>query len=82
MTRPDYPQEGERGREARRLLSGLRGKDKSGDDDAPAVQARNAGLGARAEAAIDAENARPFGLNIAAQVIASRVDGTEYQRRH
>jgi hypothetical protein len=88
VTRPDRTEEGARGREARRLLNGLRGSDKSGGDRAPAVQARNAGLNSREEDALDHENGRPFGLNMTASAIADRVNGDpaaardEYLKRH
>jgi hypothetical protein len=82
MTRAGHPREGKRGQEAQRLKSALWGKDKAGDDKSPAVDASNAGLSRREEIALNRENGRPFGLNMTAQTIRGRVNGSEYDRRH
>lgn len=90
MSRRWPVQKDARGEEAERLVQALRGKDKAGDDNAPAIdQHKNAGLSRREEIALANENDRPFGLNIAADTIHSRVVGDDrlptrstYLKRH
>jgi len=89
MTRADHPREGERGKVAGRLRGALRGKDRTGDDQSPAIRAENAGFNRREEIALDNENGRPFGLNIAGHAVHDRAAGDpdspvrdEYLKRH
>jgi hypothetical protein len=66
---------------------GLWGSDKEGGDDAPAIQARNAGLIRREEIALTRENSKAHGRNQAPHTIKGRMNkdddaAGEYKRRH